>query len=76
MNYIYLGTPKWRDIERWERICKKYDKKFALTIKKSRLGFEGSWYTLSVDIPNEEERKSFMKDIHRGWLPWDLRHHG
>ena len=73
MSCIVLGTPKWRELERWESICEKYKVKFALEIKKSRIGFENSWYLLSMYVPNDIER-NFLNDVHNKWKPYNQRH--
>ena len=73
MGNIVLGTSQWRKVEKWEKDCVKHDIKFTLNIKKSKIGFENRWYSLSMNVPNEIE-KEFLEEVRSKWKPYNLRH--
>ena len=75
MGVIVLGTPRWRELEKWENVCEKHNVKFTLEMKKSKIGYERMWYSLTMNVPNEIER-TFMKDIRTDWKPFNQRHPG
>ena len=71
MSKIILGSAKWRDIERWVGVCERYELRYNLATKESKIGFEETWYQLVVE---ELTRKFFLNDIHESWKPKKLQH--
>ena len=69
MAKLVFGTPRFSDIENCETVCRKYDITYSLNTKKSRIGYEETWYQLVVDIFDEEIRNCFLHDIHNSWMP-------
>ena len=74
MAKIVLGSAKWRDIEEWVKVCERYEVKYILATKESKIGFEETWYQLVVDIPEELTRKLFFNDIHESCKQKRLQH--
>lgn len=74
MSRIVLGSAKWRDIEEWVKVCARYEVKYVLATKESKIGFEETWYQLVVDVPEELTKKFFLNDIHESWKPKRLQH--
>lgn len=68
MSKIILGTPKFRDIERWEAICEDHKVQYILHVKESKAGFEEKWYRLTMYVVDDKV-EDFMNDIREGWKP-------